>query len=226
MRKQTRTRAQIQILIQIQNILVTQVKPHTKAHTDTHTHARAHTRAHTHMSTHPITPLRQAARTFRKLAFRLQASARASSVLPVPAHTHTRPHARQSTTHVYATVGSGERPRRTGTRGGRTRNRAPGGPYSSTPFGGLMPTRTNSSGCVSGSSITCQTTTRHVSAVRGRPQAALNRTGEKTTRTHNGRMSPPPRARAHLAQLPDLLVQTADGRVGHLRTSKRVKWRP
>ena len=30
----------------------------------------------------------------------------------------------------------------------------PGGPYSSTPFGGLMPTRTNSSGLTSGSSMT------------------------------------------------------------------------
>jgi hypothetical protein len=28
----------------------------------------------------------------------------------------------------------------------------PGGPYSSTPFGGLMPTRVNSSGFISGSS--------------------------------------------------------------------------
>ena len=53
------------------------------------------------------------ATTLRKVALRLHASARASSVLPVP-----------------------------------------GGPYSSTPLGGLMPTRAKSSGLVSGSSIT------------------------------------------------------------------------
>ena len=33
----------------------------------------------------------------------------------------------------------------------------PGGPYSSTPFGGSMPSRSNSSGCFSGSSIISRT---------------------------------------------------------------------
>mmetsp|Transcript_766 Transcript_766/g.2059 ORF Transcript_766/g.2059 Transcript_766/m.2059 type:complete len:230 (-) Transcript_766:398-1087(-) len=53
------------------------------------------------------------ATTFRNVAFRLHASARARSVLPVP-----------------------------------------GGPYSSTPFGALIPTRVNSSGLVNGNSTT------------------------------------------------------------------------
>lgn len=50
---------------------------------------------------------------FKKFVSRLLATARASSVLPVP-----------------------------------------GGPYKSTPLGGLMPTRRNSSGFLSGSSMT------------------------------------------------------------------------
>lgn len=94
----------------------------------------------------------------------------------------------------------------------------PGGPYSSTPVGGLMPTRANSSGLMSGSSTASRSSLRKISVSTEQEQVRWTAgvaCGRLRLQDH-GLPQQMAGSEAAAVRSPNLLRQAANARVVHL----------